>query len=212
MLALQDGPAHRAAWQDNVTFIGALPGCYALSERRDGDASAVPVYACRLVSISPLQATVVAPVVAAVGETVALHFKDFGILRATVVREQPTGFVLDLHLDEDARGKLAARIRWKKQNVQHHVPDKREHPRIQPRNPRTVLTLAGGTRHPCFVIDISQSGAALSAPVLPGKGTPLAVGTLIGRVVRRLDVGFAIEFIKIHPFEHLEELMAPPKN
>lgn len=152
----------------------------------------------------------VAPVIAKAGEPVAAHFKDFGILHATVVRELPSGFALDLRLDEEERHKLAARIRWKKQNIHAHVPDKREYPRVQPRHPRTVLTLADGSRVPCFVIDISQSGAAVSASVLPGKGTPLAVGRLIGRVVRRLDIGFAVEFTRIHPMEGLEDMMATP--
>lgn len=152
----------------------------------------------------------VAPVIAKLGEPVAAHFKDFGILHARVARQMPSGFALDLDLDEEGRHKLAARIRWKKQNVHAHIPDKREFPRILPRHPSSVLTLADGTRHPCFVIDISQSGAAISASVLPGKGTPLSVGCLIGRVVRRLDLGFAMEFSRLHPIEELDELLAAP--
>lgn len=181
-----------------------------MSERRGDDADAAPVYACRLTSISPQQAVLVAPVIAKVGEPVTTHFKDFGILHTRVAREMPSGFAVDLELDEEGRHKLAARIRWKKQNVHAHIPDKREFPRILPRHPSSVLTLTDGTRHSCFVIDISQSGAAVSASVLPGKGTPLAVGCLIGRVVRRLDLGFAMEFTRIHPVEELEQLLSKP--
>lgn len=197
---------------DDVRYIGALGGCYALSERRDDEAeNGVPVYACRLCSISPQQAVLVAPVIARKGEMVAAHFKDFGMLRTHVARELPTGFVLDLDMDDEARDRLAARIRWRKQNAINQVPDLREYPRLLPRNPRSVLTLAEGVRVPCFVIDISQSGAAISASVLPGKGTPLAVGRMIGRVVRRLEVGFAVEFTSIYPLDYLEAgLLVPP--
>ena len=61
---------------------------------------------------------VVAPVLADEGEIVILHFRDFGILRAQVSRQLPTGFALDLMIDDDAREKLAAKIRWKKTNFQ----------------------------------------------------------------------------------------------
>ena len=195
---------------DDVRFIGALPGCYALSARHGADDDGVPVYACRLCSISPLQAVLVAPVCADDGEAVVMHFHDFGILRARMARELATGFVADLDLDADGRARLASKIRWKRSNVQEHTPDKREFPRFMPRHPRSVMTMADGKRYPCFVIDISQSGAAVSASILPGKGTPLAVGALIGRVVRRLDVGFAMEFIAKHPADDLERLLAEP--
>ena len=203
----QNTPA-RARRSDDVKFIGALNGCYALSGRRADDQGGIPVYACRLCSISPYQAVLVAPVIAAEGETVAAHFRDFGLLRARVTRVLPDGFVIDFDLDEQARDKLAAKIRWKKSNVLSNAVDQREHPRIMPRQPRTVLTMADGTRVPCFVIDISQSGAAVSAQVLPGRGTPLALGALVGRVVRRLDVGFAVEFIAIQPLADLEQRMS----
>lgn len=203
--------ASRAAQQDNVRFIGALTGCYSLSDRRSEDVDGVPVYACRLCSISPQQAVIVAPIIALQSESVVAHFKDFGILRTQVARELPTGFVLDIELDEDGRHKLAAKIRWKKQNATSHIPDKRDFPRIMPRHPRSVLTMADGSRLPCFVIDVSQSGAAVSASVLPGKGTALAVGSMVGRVVRRLEVGFAVEFTQPYKLEELEQrLVTPP--
>ena len=211
LTAQSNATAPRNGQQDNVRFIGALTGCYSLSERRSEEVEGVPVYACRLCSISPHQAVIVAPIIALQSESVVAHFKDFGILRTQVARELPTGFVLDIDLDEEGRHKLAAKIRWKKQNATSHVPDKREFPRIMPRHPRSVLTMHDGTRMPCFVIDISQSGAAISAAILPGKGTPLAVGSMVGRVVRRLEVGFAVEFTHSYALEELEErLVTPP--
>lgn len=211
MLDQSSTMAARPALQDNVRYVGAITGSYALSERRDEETDAIPVFACRLCSISPEEAVLIAPVLAKENEIVAAHFKDFGILRSRVSRELATGFVLDLDLDDEGRKKLAAKIRWKKQNAKSSIPDKREFPRILPRMPRSVLTMADGSRLPCFVIDISQSGAAVSAATLPAKGTPLALGSMIGRVVRRLDVGFAIEFTEIHPMDDLERrLVTPP--
>lgn len=139
------------------------------------------------------------------------HFKDFGILRSQVSRELATGFVLDIQLDDEGRKKLAAKIRWRKQHATSQAADKRDFPRIMPKDPRSVLTMADGKLHPCFVIDVSQSGVAVSAAILPAKDTPLAVGSMIGRVVRKLDIGFAVEFTQIHPLDELERrLQTPP--
>ncbi|WP_375451012.1 PilZ domain-containing protein [uncultured Devosia sp.] len=195
----------------DVRFIGAVPGRYALSDRpKTGDQGGVDVYACRLCSISTQSAVVVAPVRPEPGETVAAHFDHFGIIRAKATRQLPTGFAMDLELDDAGRVRLAAQIKWKKRRAKSQEPDKREHQRLQPRDPYTVLTLADGTNVPCFVIDISQSGAAVSASVLPGRGTPVAVGAMVGRVVRRLDVGFAVQFTQVHELSRLDRLLARP--
>ena len=144
------------------------------------------------------------------GETVTAHFDEFGILRGKISRKLPSGFVMDLTLSDRERNKLGGKIIWQKKKVHEQVPDKREHKRVLPRDPRTILTLADGTQIPCFVIDISQSGAAVSADIWPGLGTPMALGKLVGRVVRYLDVGFALQFIQLQEMDQLEVLMAPP--
>ena len=196
-------------WHD-VRFIGAVAGRYALSDRKEGADGKVPVYACRLCSISTQLAVVVGPVVGKEGEIVTAHFDEFGILRGRISRRLPSGFVLDLILNPVDRNKLGAKIVWQKKRVYDHIPDKREHKRILPRDPRTIITLGDGTFMPCFVIDISQSGVAVSAQLWPDLGTPMAVGKLVGRVVRYLDVGFALQFLEVQPFEQLEIMMAPP--
>ena len=201
-------PRSHYEWHD-VRFIGAVAGRYALPDRRESEGK-VPVYACRLCSISTRLAVVVGPVVGKEGEIVTAHFDEFGIVRGRIVRRLPSGFVLELILDHAGRNKLGAKIVWQKKHVHEQIPDKREHKRILPRDPRTVLTLGDGSRIPCFVIDISQSGIAVSAQIWPDLGMPMAVGKLVGRVVRYLDVGFALQFIQPQPFDQLEILMAPP--
>lgn len=208
----EDGAAPQRSqydWHD-VRFIGAVAGRYALADRRDGPDGKVAVYACRLCSISTRQSVIVGPVVGQEGETVAAHFDDFGMFRGKIGRRLKSGFVLELSLSDAERNKLGGKIVWQKKRVHEQVPDRREHKRIPPRDPRTVLTLADGTQMPCFVIDVSQSGIAISADTWPELGTPMAVGKLVGRVVRYLDVGFALQFIQVQPFDQLEVLMAPP--
>lgn len=197
---------------EDVRYIGELAGCYAMSERRGDDGASIPVHACRVKSISTQQAVLVASEVPRIGETVAAHFKDFGMLRAHVVRMLPTGFVIEFDVDDATRAKLGARIVWLKKNGTAPMADKRESQRILPRNPRSVLTLAAGKMMPCFVIDVSETGIAVSAAVLPPKGSALAVGSLVGRVVRKLEVGFAVQFIDKQPGDLLEaRLLQPPQ-
>ena len=194
---------------NNVRYVGAVTGRYILSGRPVTSGDGAAVLACRLCSVSPVQAVIVAPVLAQLDEPVVAHFQDFGMLRGSVVRKLASGFVIDLELEDDGRARLAAKIRWKKTIVSRHTPDKREFKRVLPRHPRTVMTLGDGSTSPCFVIDISQSGVAVSASLVPGIGTPVAIGALLGRVVRHLEIGFAVAFLTVQPLELLEKLMAP---
>jgi hypothetical protein len=202
-------PRSEFDWHD-VRFIGAVAGRYTLPNRRAGEEGRLQVYACRLCSISTRLAVLIGPVVGDDGEQVAVHFEQFGVLRGSVVRKIPSGFAMRLSLDTLERDRLGRRIIWHKKHSHEQVEDRREHKRLLPRDPNTRLTLADGTQMPCFVIDVSQSGAAVSANILPDIGTPMAVGKMVGRVVRHLDVGFAVQFIKLQEIVDLEALIAPP--
>ena len=195
---------------DDVRFIGALAGRYALPDRRRTPDDKIPVYACRLCSISTKMLVAVGPVVGREGEIVSSHFNEFGILRGRITRRLASGFVTDLQLTDSEREKLGAKIDWHKKHVHAQVPDKREHRRILPRDPRSVIVLADGQKVPCFIIDVSRSGAAVSAHFWPELGMPMALGRIVGRVVRHLEVGFALQFIQPQEFEDLEYLIKPP--
>lgn len=194
----------------DVRFIGALSGRYAYPDRPRAPEEKLPVYACRLRSISPRRLVAVGPVLGQEGETVSAHFNEFGIVRGRIGRRLASGFSVNLMNTEAERTKLGARIDWQKRHANAQVPNKREHLRILPRNPRTVIVLADGQKVPCFVIDLSRSGAAISAHFWPEVGMPMALGRLIGRVVRHLDVGFALQFIETQEIDNLEHLIRPP--
>ena len=57
---------------------------------------------------------------------------------------------------------------------------------------------------------MSASGAAVSANVSLEAGTPLALGKVVGRVVRHVPNGFAIRFISAVNVGVLEELLIRP--
>jgi|GEM_PF-673542 len=205
------GEAARSAPID-VRFIGDLPGCYVLSSREGAGADAIKVFGCRSRSISVDMAVLQAPVQGAVGENIALKLDDLGLLRAIITRHTSDGFVVDLVVPEDERAALAARIDWMKRRHLHDIPDRRESRRWMPRNPVSSLILAGGKQLDCFIIDVSTTGAAISADAMPPLGQPLAVGVMLCVVVRHLEFGFAVQFLSPQDAQKVEQLLSPPQQ
>jgi hypothetical protein len=172
--------------------------------------SGVQFFAVRLQSISPTTLVASAPVTGRIGETLTAHFVPFGNIRGRVARHIDGGFVIDIEGDWDRRKKLAKRIEWYKKRLFAGVTDKREHKRFMPREPKSAVVLADGTVLPCLVIDLSSSGAAVSVDYSPDIGEPLAIGKAVCRVVRRLEVGFAVQFVTPIERDEVEETVRAP--
>lgn len=194
--------------RQDVRFIGNIAGRYTLSNAqgviRGSDAQ---VFACRINSISPAMAVVSAPVSGHVGELVAANFDHFGIIHGHVTRVLPGGFAFDIDTTEEGRENLALKIEWMKKKVFRAVQDKRAHKRVRPRTPQAVLKLVDNTSVPAFIIDVSCSGVAVSADLAPAVGSVMAVGKVLGRVVRKLDVGFAVQFVEVQSMTFVEQLL-----
>lgn len=178
-----------------VRLVASIPGRYTLTnrltllgERRE--------FACRAVSITPYVLVLAVPVVGDIGERIITHFADFGKLEGRIFRKLEHGFALRITATEEERMKLAAKIDWLERNKNSGMHDDRKHKRLIPENPHSTLLLADGSTLTCFVIDMSVSGAAVSADIDPDIGTPLAVGKAVGRVVRRFPEGFAVRFVE----------------
>ncbi|WP_374622824.1 PilZ domain-containing protein [Devosia sp.] len=206
MTPFEEGPS--APGRSDVRFVGALMGKYLLASRRDR-AACVQVFACRLQSISPRQLVASAPVVGDLGEGMSASFEPFGLLRGRVERMIDGGFAVAIEAEPDDRALLAKRIAWYKRRTFNGLTDKRAHRRLMPRDPRSLLMLADGRALECLIIDMSRSGAAVSADIQPAIGTPLAIGTVVGRVVRWLDVGFAVRFVVEQDEMTLEDSLHP---
>ena len=118
--------------------------------------------------------------------------------------------LLELEMTQAMRVKLANKLTWleKKTKDPASISDARKTPRFVPKASHSVLTLADGTVHDCFVIDTSLSGAAVKAELQPPIGTPLAIGACIGRVIRHTPNGFAVKFVKQQSRDELHGLIA----
>lgn len=191
----------------DVRYVGPVSGCYTLSERRSPEGGGVEVYACRTQSLSSSAIVVTAPVSGAAGDWLTARFDGIGIVRGWIDRLTPDGFVFQVIASEEQRQRLAAKIDWLKKMSTRQQNDKRHYKRFQPRDPRSALTFEDGAVSKCFVIDISRSGAAVSAPTRPEIGVGLVLGTLRSHVVRHLEVGFAVAFDAPQDAEGLEQLV-----
>jgi hypothetical protein len=152
-------------------------------------------FACRSTRISPFRMLLEVPVAGRVGDRLTCYFRDFGKFGGHISDTIPGGFLLELDMTRIERVKFAKKLAWlEKRRKDPNVRDARKDARFVPISPHSALTLADGTIVPCFVIDASLSGAAVSSEVQPKIGTPLAVGSCIGRVVRLFPEGFAVKF------------------
>jgi hypothetical protein len=154
-------------------------------------------FACRTTRVSPFRMLVEVPVVGKIGDRLSSYFPDFGKFDGCISDTVKGGFLLELEMKGSKREKFASKLTWLEQKQKNpRIADIRKDARVIPASPHSTLTLADGTFHACFIVDMSASGAAISAQLQPAIGTPLAVGACVGRVVRLLHDGFAVRFVE----------------
>lgn len=186
----------------------AVPGNYTLPNWYDPQGK-LRTFACRTSRVSPFRMMVDVPVVGKVGDRLTTYFRDFGKFDGSISDTKPGGFLLELEMTRAMRASVATKLTWlEKKQKDPHTHDVRKDARIIPVNPHSTLTLSDGSHHGCFIIDMSASGAAVSAQIQPPIGTPLAIGACVGRVIRALPDGFAVKFIDPQNRHELDRLIA----
>jgi hypothetical protein len=170
------------------------PGTYTLPNWYDPEGR-LRTFACRTTRVSPFRMLLDVPVVGRVGDRLTSYFREFGKFDGHISDTVHGGMLLELEMTRAERARLADKLVWLERKQQDPtIRDARKDARYVPNSPHSALTLADGCIVPCFVIDASMSGAAVSSEVQPEIGTPLAVGSCVGRVVRLFEEGFAIKF------------------
>jgi hypothetical protein len=204
---LPDSDLVVAKRRHDLRIVVSLPGRYSLANRRNTRGERRQ-FSCRAVNISSSGALALAvPVQGALGERVLADIEHFGKLEGIIEHLLgERGFVIRIAASDEERRKLADKIDWVEKHKNLEVPDQRTQARYAPNDPYSTLLLADGTVVTCFVIDLSISGAAVSADLVPEIGTVVAVGKVIGRVARHFIGGFAVQFIQEQNRENLEAL------
>ncbi|QQO21746.1 PilZ domain-containing protein [Bradyrhizobium diazoefficiens] len=152
-------------------------------------------FACRTKRVSPFRMIVDVPVIGKVGERVTSYFQDFGEFQCTISATLKAGFLMELDMPRARRAWMSEKLTWlEKKQKDASVQELRHDARFVPQASHTFLTLADGTTHSCFIIDVSTAGVAVSSEYDPPVGTPLAVGACVGRVIRKFEHGFAVKF------------------
>ncbi len=153
---------------------------------------------CQVNSISIDGATFITSHVPLPGLAVVAYLEEVGRIEATSAEPLPGGFKVTFSLTGARKDRLQSRLTWlaQKQSGEQPSIEDRRHTRFEPSDSRSQITLPDGREYPCEVIDISLSGAAIKVEVMPAVGTNLLLGKMRGRVIRYLESGIAIEFVK----------------
>jgi hypothetical protein len=172
----------------------AVNGSYSLPRWYDCEGK-LRTFACRTKRVSPFRMIVDVPVVGKVGERVTSYFQEFGEFQCTISATLKSSFLMELDMTRARRAWMSEKLTWlEKKQKDTSIKELRRDARFVPQVSHSFLTVADGRTHPCFIIDVSTAGVAVSAEFDPQIGMPLAVGACVGRVIRKFDNGFAVKF------------------
>jgi hypothetical protein len=174
-----------------------LLGRYMLADRNE--------YPCQVIDMSPGGMAMIAPVAGMPGERVIAYIDHVGRLEGVVARHIPNGFAMTIAATPRKRDILAAQLTWLANRHILGLPEDRRHGRFVPRNVNATLVMPNGVNVTCRIIDLSLSGAALATDQRPPLGALVTVGKVQGRVVRHLENGFAVEFLRLQHPDFVEE-------
>jgi hypothetical protein len=181
--------------RNDLRVIVSVPGRYSLADQRNARGER-RVFACRAVYLSAHEIGIAGPVSGKVGERVIANIDHLGKVEGPIARQLTRGFMMKIAANAERREALAAKIEWLEDYKNHDASNRRADERIVPENLYSKLVFADGSIETCLILNLSVSGAAISAETVPEIRTVLAVGSVVGRVVRHFEGGFAVQFIE----------------
>lgn len=186
---------------DGVNSLGIIFGRFMLPDMTE--------HACQVVDLTTTGANFLSQHVPNKGLAIVAYLEEVGRVEATTGAAMTGGFSVVFSLTGSRLERLQQRILWLQQRQTGEQADGRRHARFEPSDKTSQISLPDGRIYNCEVIDISLSGAAIKTEVMPSVGTYLMLGKMRGRVVRYLNDGVAIEFVKQLDRSNLPPL-APP--
>lgn len=149
---------------------------------------------CATTTVSAGGLSLETPARLAVGDQVVCHLEQLGRVEAQVVGLHEDGLSLAFLAEGDARFELLRKIDWIERHELGEVEDARHPPRhVAPENTIRVR-FEDGAADEVRLLDVSISGAAVSAARRPPLGSSIWMGPMRGRVVRHTAAGFAVAF------------------
>jgi hypothetical protein len=160
---------------------------------------------CQVQDISLEGANFITTTVPTRGQPIVAYLEEVGRVEATSANPIEGGFRVSFSLTGARRDRFESRLRFFIDKQKGATAEDRRHTRFEPANKSSQITMPDGREYTCEVIDISLSGAAIKVEVMPSLGTNILLGKMRGRVVRYLDNGIAIEFVKLLDRSQLTE-------
>jgi PilZ domain len=185
-LRQQSKPADRRRHQRVKVHVD---GRYMLESRQE--------FPCHTVDMSPGGVALVAPAHGNIGERVIIYLDQIGRIEGKIARLLPNGFAVAVSATVRKRDKLAAQLTWLANRSILGLPEDRRHDRIQPRIPRTIITLPDGRKVVARLVDASTSGAGITTELDLAMGLRIIVGKLPATIVRKFEGGIAVEFGRV---------------
>jgi PilZ domain len=176
-----------AALPANDALKGVVFGRFMLPDMSE--------HACQVLDLTLEGATFMTNDVPPLGLAIVAYLEDLGRVEVISRDPIPGGFKVTYAANGTRLERLQQRISYLMERADG-APDQRRHPRFEPKDKHSSITMPDGRSYNCEVLDISVSGAGIKTDVMPSLGTFLMVGKMKGRVVRYLENGFAIEFMK----------------
>lgn len=131
------------------------------------------------------------------GDTIVAYPEGLGRLTGKVVRRFEGGVAIQFDLSDTQRAYLKKRIDSALNGETYiRLLENRAHKRIAVNLASEARLVESGAKFPCRIIDISESGAGISAAERPEIGLRIQIGSLKGKVCRHTEEGFAIEFAR----------------
>lgn len=177
-----------ASTAEGVNPLGIIFGRFMLPDMSE--------HPCQVVNLTSTGATFLTPNVPHKGLALVAYLEEVGRVEAVSGEPIEGGFTVVFSLTGSRLERLQQRIEWLQKRDTSDEPDGRRHARYEPTEKQSQIALPDGRIYNCEVIDISLSGAAVKTDVMPSVGTFLMLGKMRGRVVRYLEQGVAIEFVK----------------
>jgi hypothetical protein len=165
-------------------------------------------HTCQVTNLDMDGATFLTSDVPPAGTIIVAYLEDLGRVELSAGDTVPGGFEVHYAVNGARLERLKQRIHWLQQKASG-MPDGRKHVRYEPQEKNSQITLPDGRIYPCEVIDISVSGAAIKTEVMPSVGTFVTLGRQRGRVVRYMNEGVGIEFMKQLATNQLPPIAGP---
>lgn len=147
-----------------------------------------------LLDVSELGAAIVTQIGVDVGDEVVFYTEGFGRLAGRVVRVFSGGFAMEFALTEIQRGSIRERIAALVTGKPYlRLSEKRGYARKAYNLEATARTSEEG-EFSCILHDISKTGCLIRADTVPNIGADISIGSLRGKVIRREENSFAVQF------------------